>query len=324
MNKKINLESVKFVEREKISIYLTCQICLNIFDNPHRVTCGHTFCKKCLDKYRKTSTNCPACRNNYEHKYTGKDLIAQSIINDLQVYCINEGCPWKGRLYELENHCKNCILDPKIAPSFIKQEIKEKKKLLKEKNDIENNEENDLIEEIIGKNSSFNVNSSLKERIYIKAPGFVKDFYSQLEKKNEKKEENKDGSKENIIENISNEPEINDLYRKLIENENINEEDWNKNSNIIIQNNNNENKIFKIEKDDNKSINSKKDKKYYLDSIGSKNTITLKKIKSSESENEFCLFNNDLDEESIIKNLEEKSTISNNNLLKKKKRRGNK
>lgn len=281
---KIKREQIHFVEKEKISDYLTCQICLDIFEDPHRLTCGHTFCLKCINKWRKNEMNCPSCRVFYNHDYTGKDLIAQAIINDLQVFCINEGCPWKGRLCELENHYKNCLLDPKKLPEFLKIENSRKKK---KNNDLGEKKDEDNAEEIIGCNSSFNVNSSLRERIYFKDPNLVKKIFedkknnSTLDKKNEDKKQEK----------ISDEPEINDLFLCLFndcektnkvnndnKDENVNEEKKDKNDfsgsyNIII----NKDRInFDDVKNDNTlSISNEKGEKEKINQLSSNNDNSM-------------------------------------------------
>lgn len=215
-NKKYNKEQRNFVEKEKISGFLTCTICQEIFDDPYRVTCGHTFCCKCLEKWHKNNINnptCPLCRENYEPDYTGKDLIAQSIINELQVYCINNGCPWKGKLSELQNHIKSCLFCPKNMPNFIKIELQNKNK----NKGSETIELDENAEEIIGKTSSFNIKSSLKERIYSKNPSLVKKiFENQSVSYLENKEENKEKEK------ISNQSEINELYEHLFHDSGLN------------------------------------------------------------------------------------------------------
>jgi len=37
-----------------------------------------------------------------------KDQIANKLIQDLQVQCVNSQCPWTDRLEELDNHFRNC------------------------------------------------------------------------------------------------------------------------------------------------------------------------------------------------------------------------
>jgi len=123
-------EQRDFVDREKIEKYLTCPICTEIFDNPIRISCGHTFCDDCLSEWGKKSSFCPLCRKKYFTEYSGKDLIAQSIINDALVYCIYKGCPWKDKLSNLKSHIHTCIFDPAHLPDFISKsgKVEEKKK----------------------------------------------------------------------------------------------------------------------------------------------------------------------------------------------------
>ncbi|XP_019632314.1 PREDICTED: uncharacterized protein LOC109475944 isoform X2 [Branchiostoma belcheri] len=44
--------------------FLTCQICMNIYNDPRILPCLHTFCTRCLEEWQKESNKfiCPACR----------------------------------------------------------------------------------------------------------------------------------------------------------------------------------------------------------------------------------------------------------------------
>ena len=68
---------------------------------------------------RTRSQLCPICKKRYYGIYSGKDLIAQSIINDAIVKCIYIGCPWKDKLSDLYNHIQNCLFDPS-NPNYAK------------------------------------------------------------------------------------------------------------------------------------------------------------------------------------------------------------
>jgi hypothetical protein len=81
--------------------HIICSICQEIFHEPTRLSCGHTFCKDCIINFKKYTENCPICRKDLvlkcncsgciEHNtFDSKDLITQNIINDLEVYCNNE------------------------------------------------------------------------------------------------------------------------------------------------------------------------------------------------------------------------------------------
>ena len=43
---------------------LECGLCYRLFFQPVTTPCGHTFCKKCLDRCLDHSTTCPMCKGN--------------------------------------------------------------------------------------------------------------------------------------------------------------------------------------------------------------------------------------------------------------------
>ena len=122
----------------------------------------HTFCKKCFNVWEKNCTNksCPLCRERYNKQCCGKDLVAFNLINELNVLCIYENCPWIGELNELSKHIKICCFNPKKLPGFIDDALNnngnDSTKAINT-NDDALNEINDTI--------GFNVNSSLKARL---------------------------------------------------------------------------------------------------------------------------------------------------------------
>ncbi|GFO15633.1 tripartite motif-containing protein 65 [Plakobranchus ocellatus] len=66
---------------EHWSVYLRCTICFGYFREPHTLSCGHTFCKRCLKRLadiareenpdvrmRRLSLTCPECRHPFPAK----------------------------------------------------------------------------------------------------------------------------------------------------------------------------------------------------------------------------------------------------------------
>ena len=58
-----------------------CSICLDVYDNPVQLSCGHSFCEVCLDGWHKKSKydanqprNCPLCRHRAK---PSKEIIAK-------------------------------------------------------------------------------------------------------------------------------------------------------------------------------------------------------------------------------------------------------
>jgi hypothetical protein len=87
-----------FLKMDSISRHLYCTICQEVFDEPKRLVCGyviyndfsHTYCHDCIDQWRKKVNTCPVCRSKFSEVTTSKDLIAMSLVNDLEVLCNNK------------------------------------------------------------------------------------------------------------------------------------------------------------------------------------------------------------------------------------------
>ena len=224
---KYKKDQINYIEKEKLEKYLSCPICQDIFEEPTRITCGHTFCLKCLTQWEKKSHNyqCPLCRENYDPNYSGKDLLAQNMLNDANVTCIYKGCPWKSKLVNLNNHIQKCLFNTTKLPKFMKitnwfKEKEKEKENIDNKNKNEEEEENNTIENLC----SFNYTSSIKERVFSRNPNLVLKIFD--------KEKNKENIQEpkiiKNIEKISENDEVNEIYNCLISDDN-NKENINEN-----------------------------------------------------------------------------------------------
>lgn len=214
-------DQIHFLEKEKLEKYLSCPICQEILEEPTRITCGHTFCNKCISQWEKKSHNfqCPLCREYYDPDYSGKDLLAQNMINDANVSCIYKGCPWKDKLVNLNNHIQNCLFNPKKLPKFMKISnwFKDNNKEKENENEQDNKNKTDEEEDNpLANLCSFNYTSSIKERVFSRNPNLVLKLFD------------KEGNDENIkeknilknIEKISDNDEVNEIYNCLILDEN--------------------------------------------------------------------------------------------------------
>ena len=196
MENKINQER-KFVCLDNVSKFLYCSICDDIFRNPVRLkTCGHTYCLNCIIQWARHNLNCPLCRVSFTDTDIKKDIIATNIINDLEIYCVNLGCPWKGKLKDFSDHLNNCYFNPNEVPEYIKEILDNKPK---EENKDEKKESDSDEEEADGNLTSFNTKSSLRARLYNRNRELVKNVFAKTD----------DGNKiESDILNILKENEI--------------------------------------------------------------------------------------------------------------------
>lgn len=161
-----------FTQTSLISRHLICSICQDTFDEPNRIGCGHTFCDECIKQWLKSNSDCPMCRKKFAKSNISKDLVASNIINDLEVTCNYDHCPWKGPLSDLERHLQFCGFNPEKLSKEVKSILENEKKFEKE----------------VGSSAdqylSFNTQSSLKARLYQKNPAVMENSL----KKNEPKE----------------------------------------------------------------------------------------------------------------------------------------
>ena len=103
---------------------LICPICLEVLEQPYQCSQGHTFCEKCINKCKQSSSSvssnnsstnsgdvpvwimpvvhdhphyrssytCPTCRITFDKLQI--NLIVRNLINNLQVHCSNETGPF--------------------------------------------------------------------------------------------------------------------------------------------------------------------------------------------------------------------------------------
>ncbi len=182
----------KFVCLDNVSKFLYCSICDDIFRNPIRLkSCGHTYCLNCILQWSRHNLNCPLCRVNFTENDIRRDLIATNIINDLEIYCINSGCPWKGKLLDFQGHIAKCYFNPNEIPEYIKEILSDKNENSKKKNKNENdNNDEDVDENGEGFHdnnlTSFNTKSSLRARLYNRNRELVNNVFSKGINKNGK------------------------------------------------------------------------------------------------------------------------------------------
>jgi len=68
-----------FVHPTQISKHLNCCICAEVFNDPVRSKCLHTFCRSCIEEWcqnHRGAASCPVCRKGIHKRDLGKDLLA--------------------------------------------------------------------------------------------------------------------------------------------------------------------------------------------------------------------------------------------------------
>ena len=82
---------------------LVCPICQEILSDPLITSCGHLFCRRCLEKDGRDLKDCPVCRQTYTSM---SDQFHARKIGGLKVKChrASRGCRWSGELKDAKGH----------------------------------------------------------------------------------------------------------------------------------------------------------------------------------------------------------------------------
>lgn len=106
--------SLKAGELDYVSEYLmddyNCPVCLSLMNEPQLTSCGHHFCKACIEPiYQQLERECPLCKEPGFRMMPDRDIARK--IRGLKIYCVNHqaGCEWTGEVANLEDHLlKRC------------------------------------------------------------------------------------------------------------------------------------------------------------------------------------------------------------------------
>ena len=101
---------IRWRDKQAISDLLLCTVCQDVFTCPTRISCGHSFCEKCIAAWIASCgrNECPTCRTIILPKATHKDLLAQAFLEREEVFCSVRSCNWMGAFGELRRHEAAC------------------------------------------------------------------------------------------------------------------------------------------------------------------------------------------------------------------------
>uniref|UniRef100_T1JKD4 Uncharacterized protein n=1 Tax=Strigamia maritima TaxID=126957 RepID=T1JKD4_STRMM len=86
---------------------VTCSICLEIYELPHSISCGHIFCKNCLASYSGiVEPACPLCRKPFKSSSISKASDMESKIASSKTICT--GCEKEISLLKYRHHQTSC------------------------------------------------------------------------------------------------------------------------------------------------------------------------------------------------------------------------
>ncbi|RWS29707.1 dentin sialophosphoprotein-like protein, partial [Leptotrombidium deliense] len=93
----MGLDKNRFENLAEFGGELICSICMDIFDEAYMLTtCGHTFCKICIETWIEERRNCLNCLLNvgYYRELVAAPVPLKNIMSKLCIHCDYEemGC----------------------------------------------------------------------------------------------------------------------------------------------------------------------------------------------------------------------------------------
>ncbi|KAJ7339337.1 hypothetical protein OS493_005730 [Desmophyllum pertusum] len=89
-----------------------CTSCRKVLRDPVQTSCGHRYCKSCIEPLLSVSSSikCLADSEEINKEKMFEDKFARREILSLPVQCTNhcDGCNWRGELGQLEEHESQC------------------------------------------------------------------------------------------------------------------------------------------------------------------------------------------------------------------------
>lgn len=105
-----------------------CPVCLSLMNEPKVTSCGHHFCRVCIEPVKQEpNPECPICSEPEFNMITAKGL--EKKIKTLQIYCVyrEKGCHWMGELASLDDHLEqDCSIVSEVSCKFESLGCKEK------------------------------------------------------------------------------------------------------------------------------------------------------------------------------------------------------
>ena len=96
--------------------HITCNVCLEVYTNPHALRCLHTYCYQCIqDVKQEDQVHCPECRQYTNLSKVKKDFKMESLIEINRNMSENDAKPQEtvcdvcnDSMKPVESFCTNC------------------------------------------------------------------------------------------------------------------------------------------------------------------------------------------------------------------------
>lgn len=133
----MGLSDDQLANPESVSETLRCAICIEVLEQPVYCSgnpCQHVFCLECIERALATRQRCPTCRAPARQEQFQSNLVVQSLLDELHVYCKRRqaGCYWSGRQDARAAHEDVCLAK---KLEICTAELSNKDRLIKEQDE---------------------------------------------------------------------------------------------------------------------------------------------------------------------------------------------
>jgi hypothetical protein len=111
--------------RLAVSEYI-CYLCRGIYLDPVTESCGHVFCRNCIEKSLEISRLCPITNNVIDSGNIKPSGLVRIFLDNTKMFCkqMLSGCSWIGEYCNYEKHIRLECMKLKLKCSYCSEEIK--------------------------------------------------------------------------------------------------------------------------------------------------------------------------------------------------------
>lgn len=103
-NSSSSTPQFRYTDQQQISPSMKYSIRRDPMIDPKKTPCKHGFCKTCIDEHLARQQMCPVCHGELRVTELAMSETMDEFLLELQVYCLNHHCSWKGPCFSLAEH----------------------------------------------------------------------------------------------------------------------------------------------------------------------------------------------------------------------------
>jgi len=124
LHERMGLGDERIVNPKAVSKSLRCVICTDVFIDPVSANrlghCQHVFCRSCIERALLRRHACPTCNAVMHASELQRNILAQSLLDEIEIRCSCSDCNWTGPQDQLAAHEAKC---PVVARDSLRRVV---------------------------------------------------------------------------------------------------------------------------------------------------------------------------------------------------------